>query len=430
MRIDLRSDTVTKPTEAMRRAMAEAEVGDDVYGEDPTVNRLEECAAEILGKEAALFVTSGTQGNQIAILCHAGPGDEIILEADSHIFYYEAGAASALAGVQTRPLPGRRGMMDPADVEGAIRGDDIHFPRTALICLENTHNRAGGAVLPLDRMAALREVADHRIPVHLDGARLFNAAVAMGVDVREFARFADSVSVCLSKGLGAPVGSLLAGEKAFIDEARQWRKRLGGGMRQAGVIAAPALLALTEWWNGWRRITRMPGDWPLPWRKRKGFRSIRPRWRPTSSSPTFQTRAKPPKRSWTGWPRKGSWPSPSARPPSALSLTRTYPKGHRRGDPPDPPGHRLPLTPPRGGFFCHGRAGTRGKGQPTVYPDQSDDTFQIGHSEINGSHLVHTRWEPAGVGSVPRDRGSAFPPRPRNPDLSRAERLCARFRVQ
>lgn len=247
MRIDLRSDTVTKPTEAMRRAMAEAEVGDDVYGEDPTVNRLEERAAEILGKEAALFVTSGTQGNQIAVLCHAGSGDEIILEADSHIFYYEAGAASALAGVQTRPLPGRRGMMDPADVEGAIRGDDIHFPRTALICLENTHNRAGGAVLPPERMAALREVADkHRIPVHLDGARLFNAAVAMGVDVRELARFADSVSVCLSKGLGAPVGSLLAGEKAFIDEARQWRKRLGGGMRQAGVIAAPALLALTD----------------------------------------------------------------------------------------------------------------------------------------------------------------------------------------
>lgn len=247
MRIDLRSDTVTKPTEAMRRAMAEAEVGDDVYGEDPTVNRLEECAAEILGKEAALFVTSGTQGNQIAILCHAGPGDEIILEADSHIFQYEAGAASALAGVQLRPLRGIRGKMDPEEVERAIRDSDIHFPRTALICLENTHNRAGGAVLPTDHMAALREVADrHGIPVHLDGARLFNAAVALGVEAREIARFADSVSVCLSKGLGAPVGSLLAGPKSLIDEARRWRKRLGGGMRQAGVIAAPALLALTK----------------------------------------------------------------------------------------------------------------------------------------------------------------------------------------
>ena len=311
MRIDLRG-TVTKPWNDA--AMAEAGVGDDVYGEDPTVNRLEECAAEILGKEAALFVTSGTQGNQIAILCHAGPGDEIILEADSHIFQYEAGAASALAGVQLRPLRGIRGKMDPEEVERAIRDSDIHFPRTALICLENTHNRAGGAVLPTDHMAALREVADrHGIPVHLDGARLFNAAVALGVEAREIARFADSVSVCLSTGLGAPVGSLLAGPKSLIDEARRWRKRLGGGMRQAGVIAAPALLALTKWWTGWRRI-RNAKRLACALAERRAFGGP-DQVKPTSSSPTFQTRAKR-RRSWTGWPRKGCWPSPSDRPPS------------------------------------------------------------------------------------------------------------------
>jgi threonine aldolase len=245
--IDLRSDTVTKPTEAMLLAMAQAEVGDDVYKEDPTVNRLEEIAAEMLGKEAALFVTSGTQGNQVAVLTHCVSGDEVILEADSHLFYYEAGAMAALAGVQTRTIPGVRGAMQASDVEKAIRGVDIHFPRTKLICMENSHNRAGGAALTPDQMKAVYDVASkHRIPVHLDGARVFNASVALGIDVRELTRYTDTVQICLSKGLSAPVGSLLAGDRDFIEEARRWRKKLGGGMRQAGYLAAPGILALTE----------------------------------------------------------------------------------------------------------------------------------------------------------------------------------------
>jgi threonine aldolase len=247
MRIDLRSDTVTKPTEAMIRAMAEAEVGDDVYGEDPTVNRLEQLAAERLGKEAALFVTSGTQGNQVAVLTHCVNGDEVIMEADSHIFYYEGGAVAALAGVQTRTLNGVRGALQPEDVEKAIRGKNIHYPRTKLVCMENTHNRAGGAVVTVEQMRAVYEVASrHGVRVHLDGARLFNAAVALKRDVTEFTRFTDSVQVCLSKGLSAPVGSILAGSREFIEEARWWRKKLGGGMRQAGYLAAPGLIALTE----------------------------------------------------------------------------------------------------------------------------------------------------------------------------------------
>lgn len=247
MKIDLRSDTVTTPTDAMRRAMANAEVGDDVYGEDPTVNRLEELAAEKLGKEAALFVTSGTMGNQVAVLTHARSGEEIILEADSHIFYYESAAASAFAGVQTRTLKGQRGAMQPTEVEQAIRGVNIHFPKTALICLENTHNRAGGAVLPLENMQAIYEIAQRKqVPVHLDGARVFNAAAAMQQDVRTITQFTDTVQVCFSKGLGAPIGSVLAGPREFIDKARFWRKRMGGGMRQAGVIAAPAIIALIE----------------------------------------------------------------------------------------------------------------------------------------------------------------------------------------
>lgn len=247
MRIDLRSDTVTKPTDEMRKAAYEAEVGDDVYGEDPTVNRLEEKAAEMLGKEAALFVTSGTQGNQIAALTHCQPGNEIILEAESHIFYYEGAAISALAGVQPRTIKGNRGAMDPEEVKAAIRGDDIHMPETSLICLENTHNRAGGAILPLENMKAIKKVAEeYHIPVHLDGARLFNASVASGVSLKEYGDCTDTIQVCLSKGLGAPVGSLIAGNKDFIHKARKWRKRLGGGLRQAGIIAAPGLLALTQ----------------------------------------------------------------------------------------------------------------------------------------------------------------------------------------
>jgi threonine aldolase len=245
--IDLRSDTVTKPTEEMRKAAYLAEVGDDVYGEDPTINKLEETAAEILGKEAALFVTSGTQGNQIAVLTHCRPGNEILLESESHIFYYESGAVAAFAGVQTRTIKGDRGAMPPAHVRDAIRGQDIHYPVTGLICLENTHNRAGGAILPLENMKEIYEIAHKNdIPVHIDGARLFNAAAALQIPVTEFTQYSNSVQICLSKGLGAPVGSILAGDKEFIKAARKWRKSLGGGLRQAGIIAAPGLVALNS----------------------------------------------------------------------------------------------------------------------------------------------------------------------------------------
>ncbi|WP_139488852.1 low-specificity L-threonine aldolase [Brevibacillus dissolubilis] len=247
MTIDLRSDTVTKPTEAMIQAMTNAEVGDDVYGEDPTVNRLEQVAAELLGKEAALLVTSGTQGNQIAVLSHCQNGEEIILEEDSHIFYYEGGAVAALAGVQTRTLQGVRGALTGQQVAKAIRAKDIHAPRTGLVCLENTHNRAGGAVVTPEQMKDVYDVAYSRgVPVHVDGARLFNAAVALGVDVTAFTQYTDTVQICLSKGLSAPVGSILAGSRDFIENARWWRKKLGGGMRQAGFIAAPGILALIE----------------------------------------------------------------------------------------------------------------------------------------------------------------------------------------
>lgn len=245
--IDLRSDTVTKPTEEMRKAAYEAEVGDDVYGEDPTINKLEETAAEILGKEAALFVTSGTQGNQIAILTHCRPGNEIILEAESHIFYYETAAASAFAGVQTRTIKGSRGAMDPAEVQYAIREEDQHYPESGLICLENTHNRAGGAAVPVENMKEIHKIAKgNNIPVHIDGARLFNAASALNLPASELTQYCDTVQVCLSKGLGAPVGSILAGSREFIASARKWRKRLGGGLRQSGIIAAPGLVALTQ----------------------------------------------------------------------------------------------------------------------------------------------------------------------------------------
>lgn len=245
--IDLRSDTVTRPTDEMKRAMMEADLGDDVYGEDPTVNRLEELAASMLGKEAALLVTSGTQGNQIAVLTHTRLGDEVILEADSHIFYYEAGAVAAFAGVQTRTVPSQRGAIRADVLEHAIRGENIHFPKTGLICVENTHNRAGGAVVTPNQMADVYRVAQkHQIPVHLDGARLFNAAVALGQPVQAFADQTDTIQFCLSKGLSAPIGSIIAGNKEWIDEARRWRKKLGGGMRQAGIIAAPGVIALTQ----------------------------------------------------------------------------------------------------------------------------------------------------------------------------------------
>jgi threonine aldolase len=231
----------------MRQAMYEAEVGDDVYGEDPTVNRLEELAAAMLGKEAALFVTSGTQGNQLAVLCQTKPGDEIILESDSHIFYYEGGAVSALAGVQTRTVQGQNGAVSVEVLQNAIRSNDIHFPDTSLICIENTHNRAGGAAVPLENMKSVYDAsAAAGISVHIDGARLFNAAAALNRTINELSSCCDTVSVCLSKGLGSPAGSILAGSAEVMKKARKWRKRLGGGMRQAGILAAPGIISLTK----------------------------------------------------------------------------------------------------------------------------------------------------------------------------------------
>ncbi|MCC6446038.1 MAG: low specificity L-threonine aldolase [Armatimonadetes bacterium] len=269
--VDLRSDTVTVPTPEMRRAMFEAEVGDDVFGDDPTVNRLQEMSAALLGKEAALFVPSGTMGNQVAIHTHVRPGEEILLEESCHILSYELAAASVISGAQTRPLKGVRGIPAPADVERAVHIEDDHTPGTALLCLENTHNLAGGTVLSPEGMRALCETA-HRngLKVHLDGARLFNAAVALGGEARLLADGADSVMFCLSKGLACPVGSLLCGSREFIVKAHRNRKMFGGGMRQVGIIAAAGIVALetmiarlTEDHARCRRlaegISRMPG---------------------------------------------------------------------------------------------------------------------------------------------------------------------------
>lgn len=244
--IDLRSDTVTRPAPAMREAMARAEVGDDVYGEDPTIHALEERVADLLGKEAALFVPTGTMANQIAIGAQAGPGREAICEAGSHVVAYEGGAMAALWGVQPRALAGERGLLSAEQIEAAIQGPaDDHLPTTALICLENTHNRGGGSVWPIERLEAVYALAERRgIPVHLDGARLWNAAVATGLPLSRLAAGATTVSVCLSKGLGAPAGSLVAGPRELRPEFRRLRKRLGGGMRQAGVLAAAGLYAL------------------------------------------------------------------------------------------------------------------------------------------------------------------------------------------
>jgi len=246
--IELRSDTQTKPTMEMRKAMYEAEVGDDVFGEDPTVNKLEETAAQILGKEAALFVTSGTMGNIVAVMTHVERGDEILLEAQSHIYFYEVGGLAAIAQAIPLLVEGRKfRILHPDDVKAAIRAPNIHYATPHLMCLENTHNRAGGTIMPPERMAELKQIAASRgMAVHLDGARVFNAAVGLGVDVREFTKHADSVQVCLSKGLCAPVGSIVASTKAFIARARKNRKMLGGGMRQAGVIAAAGLVAITK----------------------------------------------------------------------------------------------------------------------------------------------------------------------------------------
>jgi threonine aldolase len=242
--IDLRSDTVTRPTEGMRRAMLEAPVGDDVFGEDPTVDRLERYVADLLGKEAALYAPSGTMTNQIGVHVNTNRGEEVLLHEGSHIFVYEAGAPALLSGVQLRTLPGENGVLDPDTVRAAIRPEDVHFPRSRLLCLENTHNTSGGKVFPLEDFAAVAATAkEHGLKVHLDGARLFNAQAATGIPAREWCAHADTVSVCSSKGLGAPVGSLLAGDEETIGEARRARKAFGGGMRQAGIIAAAALYA-------------------------------------------------------------------------------------------------------------------------------------------------------------------------------------------
>ena len=243
--IDLRSDTVTKPSEAMRRAMAAAPVGDDVYREDPSINRLQEMVADLLGKEAALFVPSGTMSNQLCLRTLTRPGEEVIAHEDAHILHYEAGSAAALSGLQIRPLPGALGVLTAEAVERAIRPESEHFARTGAVEMENTHNRCGGTIWPLEQMQAVAVLARSRgIGVHLDGARIWNAHKAAGVALRTYGAAADSVSVCFSKGLGAPVGSALAGPREFVEEARHNRKRYGGAMRQAGIIAAGAIYAL------------------------------------------------------------------------------------------------------------------------------------------------------------------------------------------
>lgn len=246
--IDLRSDTVTKPTPAMREAMAQAEVGDDVYGEDPTINRLEAMSAELLGKEAGLFVSSGTMGNLAAVMSHCQRGDEVILGNKSHTFYFEAGGMSVIAACQPYTIPNQTdGTLRLDDIRGAIRTEDDHFPVSRLIVLENTHNRCGGVSLSVDYTQSVAEIAkEHNLKVHIDGARIFNAAIARGVEAADLVAPADSVTFCLSKGLSAPVGSVLCGSKDFIYLAKRARKQLGGGMRQAGVLAAAGIVALEQ----------------------------------------------------------------------------------------------------------------------------------------------------------------------------------------
>lgn len=254
-RIDLRSDTVTKPSAGMRQAIVNAEVGDDMSGEDPTVNRLEKTVAELLGKEAAVYNCSGTQSNQMAVRAHCQQGDEILIDESGHIVNYEAGGAAALSGVSARCIRGRGGMLDVEDLEGKVRPDNQHYCVTRLVCVENTTNHGGGRVWPLEQMARVGKWAhDHGLKVHVDGARLFNAVVANGYTAREFARHADTVSLCFSKGLGCPMGSILVGDAATMYRARRARKLFGGALRQAGMMAASALYALEH------NIERMRDD--------------------------------------------------------------------------------------------------------------------------------------------------------------------------
>jgi threonine aldolase len=253
--IDLRSDTVTRPTPEMRKAMFEAAVGDDVFGEDPTINALQEKAAGLLGKEAALFVASGTMANQLSIKAHTQPGDEVIIEAGGHAMNFEGGAGAVLSAVQFFGIPGNRGIFTAGQVEGAVRADDPHFPVSRLVVVENTHNRGGGAVFPLKNIRQIREVADRKgLRMHMDGARLWNACVASGASPGEYAAPFDSVSVCLSKGLGCPAGSLVVGSRDFVKRVHRFRKMVGGGMRQVGFLAAAGIYALDH------HINRMEED--------------------------------------------------------------------------------------------------------------------------------------------------------------------------
>ena len=244
--IDLRSDTVTQPTNEMRRAMLAAPLGDDVFGDDPTVNRLEDVAASRVGKEAAVFLPSGTMGNLVGLVVNAHAGEEVIADADSHVFLYEGAGAAVIAGVQVRPVVTDAGIMSPEQIEAVARPrDDFHQPLTAALCIEDTHNAHGGIVWPLDALQAASTTARaHGLRVHLDGARIFNASVAMGVAVADLAAYADTVTFCISKGLGCPAGSLFCGTGESVEQARRWRKRLGGAMRQTGVLAAAGLVAL------------------------------------------------------------------------------------------------------------------------------------------------------------------------------------------
>ncbi|MEM1252562.1 MAG: low-specificity L-threonine aldolase [Cyanobacteria bacterium P01_H01_bin.21] len=245
MPIDLRSDTITQPTLGMREAIATAEVGDDVLGDDPSVQQLERFVAGILGKEAAVFMPSGTMTNQVALRAHTEPGDEVILESQAHIYYYEGGAPAALAGVMCRLVAGECGVFTAKELTKVLRPTDVHFPKTRLVCLENTHNRGGGKIYPLAEIDAIAQVCQqHDLKLHLDGARLWNACIAANIPEAEYVKSFDSVSVCFSKGLGAPVGSALAGSNQFIERARRFRKMFGGGMRQAGMMAAGAIYAL------------------------------------------------------------------------------------------------------------------------------------------------------------------------------------------
>ena len=267
--INLRSDTQTLPTPAMRQAIYEAALGDDTYHEDPTVAQFQALAAEKLGTEAALLTISGHMANLVALMVHARPGQEVVLDREAHIFYYEVGSLASVAGLMPMPVPSRRGMLDPDEVRAAIRPRGLHFPEPRVLCLENTHNRSGGRVVPVDLHRRLCELAhEHDMAVHLDGARIFNAAIAANVPVTDYTRHVDSLMFCLSKGLSCPLGSVLAGSKAFIEQAERARKRLGGGMRQAGIIAAAGIVALET------MIDRLADDHDLAQTLARGLNEI------------------------------------------------------------------------------------------------------------------------------------------------------------